>query len=176
MSDGLAVGLSYWLFVALLQGVSGAILEEHLRIAPDQGIRLSVRNGLFMGLIGSVVSGAFAFVAVLLRNVLSDPHYVMSNNYVIEGLLAALIVGLAGGIIVGLLNGWLAYIRHVVLRALLSRAGVIPSDYPDFLDEAASRILLRKVGGSYIFIHRLLLDYFAKQETEQLKDPIIAKS
>jgi DNA polymerase III delta prime subunit len=167
VSDGLAVGLSYWLFIAFLQGISGAILDAHLRIVPNQGIRLSVRNGLFMGLISAGVSGVFAFLAVLLRNVLSDPHYATNISYEIEGLMAALIVGLAGGLLVGLLNGWLAYIRHTVLRILLSRAGVIPSNYPGFLDEAAARILLRKVGGGYIFIHRLLLDYFvAIRESE----------
>jgi hypothetical protein len=32
---------------------------------------------------------------------------------------------------------------------------------PRFLDYAAERILLRKVGGGYIFVHRLLLEYFA---------------
>ena len=165
VSDGIAVGLSYWLFVALLQGVSGAILDERLRVRPNQGIRLSVRNGLFMGLIGACMSGVFAFLAVLLRNMLSNDSPAMLYTYVMEALIAALIVGLAGGLIVGLLNGWLAYIRHVVLRVLLSRAGVIPSNYPSFLDEAAARILLRRVGGSYIFIHRLLLDYFAKVET-----------
>jgi hypothetical protein len=31
----------------------------------------------------------------------------------------------------------------------------------DFLDYATECILLRKVGGGYIFIHRLLQDYFA---------------
>jgi hypothetical protein len=29
------------------------------------------------------------------------------------------------------------------------------------LDFATERILLRKVGGGYIFVHRLLLDYFS---------------
>jgi hypothetical protein len=29
------------------------------------------------------------------------------------------------------------------------------------LDYAAERILLRKVGGGYVFLHRMLLDYFA---------------
>src|SRR5258708_1875641 len=31
---------------------------------------------------------------------------------------------------------------------------------------AAERILLRKVGGGYIFIHRLLLEYFAGMQAE----------
>jgi hypothetical protein len=38
-----------------------------------------------------------------------------------------------------------------------------PWNYVKFLDYAAERILLRKVGGGYIFIHRMLLEYFAAQ-------------
>jgi len=34
------------------------------------------------------------------------------------------------------------------------------------LDYAADRIFLRKVGGGYIFIHRMLMEYFAALETE----------
>jgi hypothetical protein len=38
------------------------------------------------------------------------------------------------------------------------------------LDEAAERLLLRKVDSSYTFVHRLLLDYFATlDESEFLK-------
>ena len=37
-----------------------------------------------------------------------------------------------------------------------------PWHYAAFLDYAAERILLRKVGGSYTFIHRYLLNYFAR--------------
>ena len=172
VGDGLAVGLAYWLFAAFLEGVSGTTLHEHHRAVPNQGIRRSVRNGLFMGLIGACVSGVFAFLAVVLRDVLSNQPY----NYVIEGLIAALIVGLAGGLIVGLLNGWLAYIRHRVLRVLLLWAGVIPPNYTSFLEEAAARSLLHKAGSSYRFIHKILLDYFAKQETEESKDPVLVNS
>jgi hypothetical protein len=37
-------------------------------------------------------------------------------------------------------------------------------------DEVAARALLRKVGGNYIFIHHLLLDYFATVETKPAAD------
>jgi hypothetical protein len=33
-------------------------------------------------------------------------------------------------------------------------------------DYAADRIFLRKVGGGYIFIHRMVMEYFAALETE----------
>ena len=53
------------------------------------------------------------------------------------------------------------------LRRLLVHAGVAPWRYVEFLDHAARLILLRKVGGGYIFVHRLLLDYFAARYTQQ---------
>ncbi len=34
--------------------------------------------------------------------------------------------------------------------------------YARFLDYCHERILLRKVGGGYIFVHRLLQEYFAR--------------
>jgi hypothetical protein len=47
------------------------------------------------------------------------------------------------------------------LRFWLWRTGSLPWNQIAFLDEAAQRLLLRKVGGGYIFVHRLLLEYFA---------------
>jgi hypothetical protein len=37
----------------------------------------------------------------------------------------------------------------------------VPWNYIRFLDYAAERVFLRKVGGGYIFTHRLLMEYFA---------------
>jgi len=44
--------------------------------------------------------------------------------------------------------------------------GEAPWNYARFLDYAARRVFLRKVGGGYIFVHRLLMDYFAALEAE----------
>lgn len=49
---------------------------------------------------------------------------------------------------------------------MLVRSGSIPWNYVKFLDYAAERILLRKVGGGYIFIHRMLLEHFAARYDE----------
>jgi hypothetical protein len=65
----------------------------------------------------------------------------------------------------GLAFGGDAFIQHFILRFLLWRAGSLPWNYPRFLDYAADRILLRKVGGGYIFVHRSLQDYFASLDT-----------
>jgi hypothetical protein len=42
----------------------------------------------------------------------------------------------------------------------------MPRDYARFLDHAADLIFLQKVGGSYRFIHRLLLEHFAEMPGE----------
>lgn len=49
----------------------------------------------------------------------------------------------------------------VVQRFSLVRSGYLPWDYRRFLDYATERLFLRKFGDGYIFVHRLLLEYFA---------------
>jgi hypothetical protein len=73
-------------------------------------------------------------------------------------------VGLVVGPAVGLQNGGSAYLKHYVLRILLWRDDYAPWNYIRFLDYAAERAFLRKVGGGYIFTHRLLMEYFATLE------------
>ncbi len=73
--------------------------------------------------------------------------------------------GLGTGVSAGLIYGGLAFIQHFILRFLLWLNNCAPLNYPRFLDYAADRILLRKVGGGYIFIHRMLLEYFASLDT-----------
>jgi len=60
----------------------------------------------------------------------------------------------------------MACLKHGVLRLWLIHNGSTPWNYVRFLDYAADRILLRKVGGGYMFIHRMLLEYFAARYVE----------
>lgn len=68
-------------------------------------------------------------------------------------------------ILVGLVAGWhvggSTFVRHFALRLVLAAYRCIPWNYTRFLDYAAERVFLRKVGSGYIFIHRYLLEYFA---------------
>ena len=75
-------------------------------------------------------------------------------------------LGLASALAVGLKSGGLACLKHLAIRLLLIRNGSTPLKYVGFLDCAAGRILLRKVGGGYAFIHRMLLEYFATHYVE----------
>ena len=164
MSVGLSVGLSYWLLLGLFNGLSSDALDERRRIVPNQGIRRSARNSILVGLISGLVSSPIVILSYglsygLLRG-LSGGLIGWLSYGLSHGLIYVLIVGLAGGLLAGLLSGGLACIQHSVLLWLLWRSGFIPWNYVRFLDFAAERILLRKVGGGYIFVHRLLLDYF----------------
>src|ERR1700751_237185 len=69
------------------------------------------------------------------------------------------------GLIVGLNRGGSAVIKHYALRLVLWRKGYTPFRFIKFLDHCAKLIFLKKVGGGYIFIHRMLLEYFAELDT-----------
>jgi hypothetical protein len=75
----------------------------------------------------------------------------------------ALLAGVLTFIIAGSLLGGSNVVKHLLVRSLLWLNGDIPWRYTVFLDYAASLAFLRKVGGSYIFLHRLLQAYFASK-------------
>jgi hypothetical protein len=142
---GLGAAVVTGLITVLVAGFPTSQLDDRLRLTPNQGIWRSRRNGLVVGLLVGLSSGLLA------------------GGFF--GLGAWLQVGLFVGLIAMLGFGLGAFFQHFALRFWLWRTGSLPWDYPRFLDYAADRILLRKVGGGYIFIHRLLLDYFASLET-----------
>ena len=153
IADGLNFTLLVVLFFGLFSGLSSGVLDEHERATPNQGIWDSARNSMRVGLVGGLIVGSlFGLFAWFL--------YEPSFAVLASGLSYGLIVGMA----FGLRGGGLACVKHVVLRLLLWRTWSIPWNYPRFLDYAAERTLLRKVRGGYIFLHRLLLDYFAVLE------------
>lgn len=152
----LIFGLVGMLIFVLVGGLSSTMLDKHSLIKPNQGIHSSARNSLLVGLASGIV---FGLVFGLLSTQVNVEGLGLTNG-LSTGLEVGLIFGLLGGLIIGLRTGGAACIQHFVLRSLLWLAQSIPLNYPQFLDYAAERLLLRKVGGGYIFYHRLLLDYF----------------
>ena len=157
---GLVVGLSFVLVFVLVvgllgglnRGFSGKQLIERSSLSPNEGIWRSGRSGLVVMLVVVLVVG----LSVGLLGVLSVGLSV--------GLHAGLVFVLVVGLVVGLRAGLRAFVQHFTLRFWLWRLRYLPWNLVPFLDEAAKRLLLRKVGGSYIFVHRQLLDYFASLE------------
>jgi len=137
-----------------LGGLDAGLIQAGLaaHAVPNEGIHRSAANALGV----SLVSG----LGVAFGRVLTDALATGTGRqpfWLRDGVLAGLVVGLSGG----LLYGGIPCLQHLILRFLLWRNDLAPWPYARFLDHATERIFLRKVGGGYIFIHRLLQDYFA---------------
>jgi len=70
-------------------------------------------------------------------------------------------MGIIVGTVAGLWYAGLDVIQHYTLRLILYLKRETPWNYARFLEYAAGRVFLRKVGGGYIFVHRLLMDHFS---------------
>jgi eukaryotic-like serine/threonine-protein kinase len=129
------------------------------KIRPNDGIRLAFSNGLkcaatlgvFIGCL--VAIGISGIKALLLMRTTSEKVALIDVGTPIW--LLAIIV------IVGFCYGWLDVIHHWILRLLLYWRNVLPLRAVRFLNYSCDLIFLQRVGAGYIFIHRLILDYFA---------------
>ncbi|NEO49119.1 MAG: NACHT domain-containing protein [Moorea sp. SIO4A3] len=158
LMEGLRFGLRFGLMLGLMFGLIGWLRfglessEIERKTNPNQGIWKSARNAitvyLMLGLIGWLMFGLIGCLMFGLR----------------LGLRLGLMFGLMFGLMAGLSNGGKACIQHFSLRLVLYRNNYIPWNYARFLDYAADRIFLQKVGGGYIFIHRMLMEHFAEME------------
>jgi hypothetical protein len=140
LRDGLVDTLVLW-----QSGVQGEELGS-----THEELRSSFRNSIVLGVIAGLMTG----IGIGLPQGLGS------------GLQLGLVIGLAVGLNFWLRHGGTACILHALLRVCLWQANYAPLNYPRFLDFAVEHILLRRVGGGYIFIHRLLLEYFAASYEE----------
>jgi hypothetical protein len=152
---GLGAGLIYKLNTRLAAGLSGG--EITTKTVPNEGIYRSARMAVSTGLSFALASGLGLGLSFWLVFRLSDAWGAGLGAGLVVGLGAALFVGLA----TGLRYGGGACFQHLVLRLSLRYDDCVPRRYVDFLNYAAERLFLRRVGGGYIFIHRLLQDHFA---------------
>jgi hypothetical protein len=144
LSYGLS-GLGTGLIFILLQGLTGSWIET--RTVPNQGIRQSAKNAVVFTLIG-----------------------LLSLGLVAELVGGRILIGTTTGLLFGMLSpAGIACLQHFALRLVLYCNGYVPWNYARFLDYATQLIFLQKVGGGYIFIHRLLLEHFAGLAVEPVK-------
>ncbi|NDJ51660.1 MAG: hypothetical protein GYB68_01085 [Chloroflexi bacterium] len=139
--------------VAFTTGLSSDRVSESLR--PNQGVRDSLQNGLRVGL-GEAFAAFLVFVLV----------DAILNGWSGQGVLRGLNIAIFFFGLISFVVGFASVIQHSVLRMLLFWQSLIPWNYVGFLNHAARLALLKRVGGSYIFIHRYLLEYFADQYVE----------
>jgi len=143
------------LVIGLMRGWQSKVMQSKTKV--NQGIWLSLRNGCLLGsFYGGIGTGIIWIIQIIMfyfsTGRLSLLQLDNGELLLLFVLTTTLVFFWYGG-----LDAW----QHFCLRVLLWRRGIAPLRYVEFLDFAAERILLRKVGGGYIFVHRLLLEYFA---------------
>ncbi|MEB3283069.1 MAG: NACHT domain-containing protein [Lyngbya sp.] len=161
--NGLILGLSY----AIIQGLKGP--EIQTKKVLNQGLKKSALNAIFLGIIIAIVAGILG----LLGLDLIDIFHQNSDGITWENLVFTIPFGLTIGLAFG---GGYAVIQHLTLRSMLYKKGFAPWNYARFLDYATELIFLQKVGGGYIFIHRMLLEHFAQVEPEQVPESSVKVS
>lgn len=184
---GLILGLFLGLTLALIWGFGNKLIANQtsiLYVVIGAWFLFGVFFGIISGLISTLIGG-FKRADIPQSNFPNQGIWKSAKNSlifgVIFGLFIGLIVGLTGieshSIFTGLLVGiWIfapigavivggsACFQHLALRLMLYRKKYIPWNYARFLDYAADRLFMQKVGGGYIFVHRMLLEHFAQME------------
>lgn len=139
------------------------------RLTPNQGIWLSLRNGLVALLLFSTAWMACWFLPFSLLSAYGSLGEPIGQHGTPSTFLGIFEFGFAIGLVVFLNLGGSAVLKHYALRMILWRTGSMPLQFIPVLDHCAKLILLKKVGGGYIFIHRTLLEYFAELPSEASK-------
>jgi NACHT domain len=167
--DGLPVGITFGLLLGLILGLLISL------VIGFQGCEIQKKDKTNYGIYRSVVNALITGVPIFLIVGLSVWLFTGFSVWLFVGtewtnrLFTGLFYGLLAGLTGGLINGGNASIRHFVLRVMLHRKGYVPWNYARFLDHATDRLFLQKVGGGYIFVHRMLLEHFAEMSIEQGK-------
>ncbi len=158
----LCLGVALGIIIMLMRGFTKNELDRKQKaIKPNQGIRNSLSNSLRLGLSSGMLVGLviFFFYSYVMHAVFRVGYIndIPTNSDVVYGVGDAVTVAY----LFWLINGGFATIQHLMLRIRLWKTRYAPWNYPRFLEYAYERILLRRVGGGYVFVHKLLLDYFA---------------
>ena len=179
------LGWIFWLWVvqnflsvalvALLSGLISTLLNklmpETIQIGkmstPDDSKQSPQQTAIRM--VARELVGALTGVLVALL-------YYLINGGLPARLTDTLVSGMMFGLLVGVQASGASIIRlcfqrivNVILRPYLWIYKYGPFNYTRFLDYCHDRIFLRKVGGGYIFVHRMLLEHFASLTDDNIK-------
>jgi adenylate kinase family enzyme len=150
-----------------LPGIVDSVLkgeEIKKKMKPNQGIWITGKNAIILGGINIIFFGsigAIFYIAIKFCDLLLGSHTLLDTK---NFLLGIFVFVLPFGVIGSLRGGLLDCIRHIQLRLFLTIRHHAPWNYARFLDYATERLFLQKVGGGYIFVHRMLLEHFARME------------
>ena len=116
-----------------------------------------IRSSIRSWLTSMFLFGGIAISTMFLVNIWTGIYFVKTN----------LLIGFVTGSVFGLIYGGLGVLMHYSLRLTLFFSRTMPLQLVPFLDHCVDLIFLRRVGGGYIFVHRLLMEHFAEMYLEE---------
>ncbi|MBW4607410.1 MAG: NACHT domain-containing protein [Hassallia sp. WJT32-NPBG1] len=150
LTFGLILGLVLGLIFGLIYGLRGEIVNKSI---PNQGIKASAKNMVVLTIL-------FNFI-FLLGQIWLEPFLLQFSSAIDTTIILNISQSLIL-VITFFLGGGIACIQHFSLRLVLWYNRYIPWNYAKFLNRASERRLIQQTGGRYRFIHRLLLEHYAK--------------
>jgi DNA polymerase III delta prime subunit len=149
VENGLKSGLIFGM-VAAIEGCNDSLRLS--REFQEFKVHLQPNEGIWNSLYSQVLTTATIFIpTILLLTIFSWVHYWEL------GLFFSIIIGFDKG-------GGHACLQHLFMRIVLWQSG-LPWNFACFLNYCVERRLLLRVGGSYRFLHRELLDHFAQSSS-----------
>jgi Na+/proline symporter len=142
-----------------VDGIAGQRITETTK--PNQGIQQAVVNSVIMFVFVSVFFAACLLLFFALLSLYPN-QYVANLPPALRTPIFALNILFSIGALLGFLVFGKTFIKHLILRILLWFEKSVPLNYSRFLNYAVDCIFLKRVGGGYIFVHRLLLNHFAE--------------
>ena len=161
LTEGLIYALINGLVVGLTEGLEKGLVRREIerKTSPNQGIFNSLKN---MVIVFSTISILMTLSCIITTQVIKQ--YVDSievQNVWNDGLI---IVVLLISILMSVYTTGMPAIQHFILRLGLWLSNYIPWNYARFLDYASELLLIKKVGGGYVFYHRMLMEHFAQMK------------
>lgn len=166
---GLILGLIYGLFYGLIAGVvQGLITGVFVGVVLGliYGLKTEIKNREIpnIGIKEAWKNSLIIFFIIFPFFVLIFPLTSLATGVTFEWQIS-IGLGLVMAMSMSLGTGGKDWIQHLALRLILWLRRKIPWDYARFLDYAAERRLLQKIGGSYRFLHDSLRKYFCGNTT-----------
>lgn len=171
-NGALLLGSVLIILIGLVGGLVGGLapgkVSTRASLTPNEGIWRSGRRGFIAVLLFAILVGLLSSWIVIL--------FEANLNNLTESLILGITLGAVAGPVYGLAfnltggrTGMAAFLQHFVLRFFLWKLDLLPWQLVAFLEEATERLLLRRVGGGYTFVHRLLRDALATQNIQPPK-------
>jgi hypothetical protein len=153
--------LSMWLVVNVFLSAFNVQEIDQTTIA-EQRLWFSAKNSLFVTILLVLMLDLVIYTGFISIGVSPNEKWLIRFFFYTSPTLIAL-----SFLIVGLKFGGIAIILHYFLRLFLARNNLLPWRLVPFLDHCVDLIFLRRVGGGYIFVHRLLMEHFAEMYVEK---------